>query len=74
MAVKNEGECDRVEMEEGELAADGQEDRREEMGTIHQKRSSRCTGEQQKTVASYQLVESVSHTEVRPGINWLTGS
>ena len=23
MAVKNEGECDRVEMEEGELAADG---------------------------------------------------
>ena len=23
MAVKNEGECDRVEMEEGELAAEG---------------------------------------------------
>ena len=26
MAVKNEGKCDRVEMEEGELAADGGED------------------------------------------------
>ena len=44
------------------------------MGTIHQKRSSLCIGEQQTTVASYQLVESVSHTEFRPGITWLTGS